>query len=413
MRGKLLIIKKVFFGLLFFAMAGFFVTTSTAVESLNDPRDTINIWSLGSYAQHFIRFGLPVYSPPVETNEFIFLDFPHYTEMTEPGSITGNYTGTPVYTIIAGSRVRITGIRVAPGENISIRGISGYNPVIEDSFDVYITIATDPDGLNVRNYAHIIAARTDNSIVVTASLEASVGTLRISGISAPNMFISFSDGGTVIGTCMSNDYGVWTQVFPGQNPVEHQIWIYGIDSSNRVTPLTTIDVLTRAYEITTISGIILPPTIELDKDQISRGDPITISGAAPPNYLVKIFTEPPLNNFEVSADANGNYSYTNSDTADLDLGDHKAYSLGQDLFGTQSLMSLTLFFRVTDGAPPGGGGPPCDISRADLSCDSRVDLTDFSILLYYWAGNSVLADINSDSNVNLIDFSIMMFYWEG
>ncbi|MCD4762343.1 hypothetical protein K8R32_05300, partial [bacterium] len=50
---------------------------------------------------------------------------------------------------------------------------------------------------------------------------------------------------------------------------------------------------------------------------------------------------------------------------------------------------------------------------ADLNKDGRVNITDFSILLYYWSTDDACADQNSDGNVDLTDFSIMMFYWTG
>jgi hypothetical protein len=48
-----------------------------------------------------------------------------------------------------------------------------------------------------------------------------------------------------------------------------------------------------------------------------------------------------------------------------------------------------------------------------LNADKKVNLTDFSILLYNWGTKNPCADQNHDGNVNLIDFSIMMFNWTG
>ena len=50
---------------------------------------------------------------------------------------------------------------------------------------------------------------------------------------------------------------------------------------------------------------------------------------------------------------------------------------------------------------------------ADLNGDGRVNLTDFSILLYYWGTDDECADQNKDGTVDLTDFSIMMYYWTG
>ena len=58
-----------------------------------------------------------------------------------------------------------------------------------------------------------------------------------------------------------------------------------------------------------------------------------------------------------------------------------------------------------------GGEAPCP--EADLNQDERVNLTDFSILLFNWGTDNPCADQNQNGNVDLIDFSIMMYYWTG
>ena len=53
---------------------------------------------------------------------------------------------------------------------------------------------------------------------------------------------------------------------------------------------------------------------------------------------------------------------------------------------------------------------------ADLNFDGKVNIIDFSILLYFWGQTkpaNIYADINFDGIVNIIDFSIMMYQWTG
>ncbi|OQA02769.1 MAG: hypothetical protein BWY68_00921 [bacterium ADurb.Bin400] len=207
---------------------------------------------------------------------------------------------------------------------------------------------------------------------------------------------------------------MFTQVFPGMKPEIHTILLFGVDQAGRTTPSTTIEVFTRPYALTTVSGIIMPPTLALSSSAINQGDPVTVSGNAIPDRKVIIFSEPPLNSYEVYADIAGQYSFTISDTAGLDFGDHKVYAFVQDEFGGQSLMSHSAFFKVVDSSSGNEGEPPTwDISQGDLNGDTGVNLADFAILLYYWGSTRPEADINGDGLVNLADFSIMMFYWEG
>jgi hypothetical protein len=61
------------------------------------------------------------------------------------------------------------------------------------------------------------------------------------------------------------------------------------------------------------------------------------------------------------------------------------------------------------------GGAMPDVGRmADVNCDGRVNLTDFSILLFFWqqrTPSNGRADMNNDGIVDVVDFSIMLFQW--
>jgi hypothetical protein len=52
-------------------------------------------------------------------------------------------------------------------------------------------------------------------------------------------------------------------------------------------------------------------------------------------------------------------------------------------------------------------------NRSDLNRDGKVNLVDFSILLFNWKGSDAVADINQDGTVSLTDFSIMLANWTG
>lgn len=79
--------------------------------------------------------------------------------------------------------------------------------------------------------------------------------------------------------------------------------------------------------------------------------------------------------------------------------------------------------------PSGGGGggnggylaistpqpaPAVPRRTGDLNFDGKVDLVDFSILLFNWGiPKNPIADINNDGKVDLVDFSIMLYWWTG
>lgn len=78
------------------------------------------------------------------------------------------------------------------------------------------------------------------------------------------------------------------------------------------------------------------------------------------------------------------------------------------------------------GVGGGGGGgaagpapppaPPAEAaySTADFTKDGKIDLVDFSILLFNWGlPDNPIYDLNNDAVVDIIDFSIFLYYWTG
>ena len=124
------------------------------------------------------------------------------------------------------------------------------------------------------------------------------------------MFINFVENETTIGTTYANAQGFFSQIFTGLSPNVHNIGVFGTDDQNYSTATTFVEVYTPAYEIVARGGIILPPTIRIDQDTIYQGDDLVVTGHGIPSYHANIFTEPPLNNYEINIDANGDFSYT-------------------------------------------------------------------------------------------------------
>lgn len=184
-------------------------------------------------------------------------------------------------------------------------------------------------------------------------------------------------------------------------------------------------------------------TATLDLPADFSTTPLLFTFACIPVSLLPISLAPPEGlalagiAFEITAITNGaplytlrtpgtiTLTYTDGHGAGLDLTTLKAFeSLGTNSWsplaggifiqkppqtsGTYQKLGLTL-----TTAKPLGTPLDCSTRRADLNCDGRVNLTDFSILMYNWGGpkNNPRSDINSDSKVNLTDFSILLYNW--
>jgi len=164
--------------------------------------------------------------------------------------------------------------------------------------------------------------------------------------------------------------------------------------------------------VTNVNGLLLPPTLSLSNTRVSPGSTVTVSGQAIPNAQIEIQVgNSSLRTERTTSDATGRYTFQLS-TATLRNGQIpiKARSItGTAPLLTQSGYStIVQLFLGVDGAP----STPSDLSR-----DGRVNLTDFSILIFWWqtAGgdSNPPADINSNGRVGLEDFSILLFNWTG
>lgn len=194
-----------------------------------------------------------------------------------------------------------------------------------------------------------------------------------------------------------------TDISPG-------IWTFSLwaeDSAGRRSIIFSFAVTILEGKITTISNIFLPPTIELNKINLARGEELEIFGQTAPEAKVEIHIESPQEIIRtVTAEKSGNWEFQ-FDTNYLEEGMHTTRAKAESLEGLKSSFSSVLTFYI-------GKYKEKEIfRRADFSKDDRVNLIDFSILLYWWKKYNPIVDLNEDGIVNLSDFSILLYYWTG
>jgi hypothetical protein len=307
--------------------------------------------------------------------------------------------------------ILITGITVLPGTRLTIEGHQATNPDEVTKEYINVIITRDQAGLLIKNFANVNISTNPGSVKVSATLNAPQARLQLTGLTGPGTFVIFTEGGNTIGSDLAGPTGYFSKLFPAITPNDHKISLYGVDGDDLATSVIPLEIYAPVYQLTTISNLLLSPTITINTNTILQGDPLIATGSAFPGAQITLFTDSPLKTYTASASAAGVWTKTLTDTADYNPGDYRIYSLGQNLStGLQSLISPSLLFSVTTTG--GGGGTACgNIAHGDINCDGGINLTDFSILMYYWGTANATADINTDSTVDLIDFSIMMYYW--
>ncbi len=162
--------------------------------------------------------------------------------------------------------------------------------------------------------------------------------------------------------------------------------------------------------VTTITGVYIAPTIDVSENSVRKGEDITIYGATIPDTEVHVHINSEEEHIKETASLEDGKWELVFNTEPLAEDFHTAKALFQVAVEgniIRSGFSKSVSFYVGKV----GGEAVCP--GADLNGDGRVNLVDFSILLFWWGTDNECADQNQDGKVDLIDFSIMMFYWTG
>lgn len=189
--------------------------------------------------------------------------------------------------------------------------------------------------------------------------------------------------------------------------------VFGEDKEGRHSTLFTFPVFITKGVTTSIGGIFIAPTISVDKNQVRKGDNISIFGQSIPNSDVVIEVNSENEFFlKAKADKNGVYLY-DFDTSPLESGDH--FTKSKAALGSQiSSFSKTVGFVVglKNVLAEAEGKSP---AKGDLNSDLKVNIVDFSIVAYWYKRPAPLqsADFDNDGKVDLTDFSIMAYHWTG
>ncbi|MEK7511049.1 MAG: Ig-like domain-containing protein [Patescibacteria group bacterium] len=189
--------------------------------------------------------------------------------------------------------------------------------------------------------------------------------------------------------------------------------VYGTDSRGVQSATHTFTVSLTNGVTNIITGIFLPPTISLNKKEVKYGDVIQVLGQTTPYAEVTIFVNSAHEVVKkLQADAQGAW-LLNFDTTEIERGNHSTQSRAAKA-GEISPLSRALEFKV--GAQNiFAEDVRTGCTTSDANCDGRVNLVDYSILVYWFKRSNppVSADLNGDGAVTIIDFSIMAYNWNG
>ena len=245
--------------------------------------------------------------------------------------------------------------------------------------------------------------------------ESGDGRVIISGYAFPNSTVTILVDGNVAKTTKASGNGSYEVTIDEIARGGYTFGIYATDSKGTKSSTFSTSFTVSGARASSLSNINLAPSILVSPNPVDPGQTLTVSGYSFPNATVTLENENSNSSvsrktFTATAGSSGAWS-TTIDTASFSKGTYKIRAKGEQTggLGIKSNFSNYTFYGVGEAA-----NQPLN---PDLNRDGKVNLTDFSILLFWWnsaGGDSdPPADINQDGRVNLTDFSILLFNWTG
>lgn len=239
------------------------------------------------------------------------------------------------------------------------------------------------------------------------------GRVIISGYTIPRAKVTALVDGKVAADATADASGRYEVTIDAISRGAYTFGVYATDSAGTKTSTYSTSFTVSGGRASSLSNINIVPSIKVTPDPVTPGQPFTFSGFAIPNAVVTIEYEldkkvSSRKTLSGTVAGNGAWSILVED-AQLPIGTYKVRAKAEQTDGQKTNFSNYTFFGV---------GQTAIVPRApDLNRDGKVNLVDFSILLFWWntnGGNSnPPADINGDGKVSLTDFSILLFNWTG
>lgn len=245
-----------------------------------------------------------------------------------------------------------------------------------------------------------------------------------SGLAYPNNKVYILKNGVLVVQTIAGSDAKFHVELSNINDGNYNFIIWAEDSNSIRSLSHSFSVYITKDATTTISGILLPPTVAVDKVEVKKGETITVFGQTVPSAIITISvnSEQEITD-KIVAGRDGLYRYL-IDSTGLEYGNHdvktKVYVAGEELISTYSNI---LGFVVGDKnvvKPSIAPGRTVCPNKGDINNDCKVNLIDFSILSYWWGkgdSDSTLLAIDKqlyeDGKIDLRDFSIMAYYWTG
>ncbi len=306
---------------------------------------------------------------------------------------------------------------------------SGSGTMTNGASDIDSSLVTITDsGSNTDATQFAVAVAPNDVVTVTATVNPSAsnsggggGTVIGGGIAIPTTVI-FSgtaypyaqihilrDGMPVL-TVNADSNGIFSATLSGLPAGSFSFALFATDQSGTASSMLTFPLILSSGARVTIQNLFFPPTINVNPQNVQQGESVHIFGHSVQNSAVTLHLTYPGGSMNTTAGTNsaGEYSF---------LINTRTGTLGTYSATTEAVRNIpnnpksqTVFFTVGPSLPQ---NLICNTVLADINCDGKVNISDFSILLFWYGKTNPPAkvDLNHDGVVTIPDFSILLYYW--
>lgn len=285
-------------------------------------------------------------------------------------------------------------------------------------FVLILSLSTKVDALTVTQSGTVsVSALVGNETVVVSPGGGSVvlppnkSGVGFSGYAYPKGKVTLLKNTVFVSNVTADETGFFSISTAEPYNSAHIYTLYADDLNQERSLLLNYPLVLSTATYTQISNIIFAPTVVTDKLETQSSDSLIIEGYGRPQRQITITIKEGSmvkKIYETLTNQFGKYSFT----IGLESFPHATYTISakyKDDARVSKLISIIIGKKTIPRESDTG------ILPGDCSLDRKINLTDFSILAYWYGRTNppVCIDTNKDGIINLVDFSILAYYWTG
>jgi hypothetical protein len=236
----------------------------------------------------------------------------------------------------------------------------------------------------------------------------------VNGIAYPSSLVVLLKNGEIVSTVFTNEDATFSLTANQLASGNYNFSVYGVDQNGINSAKVNFSKSLTSGIADSVNGVIVSPTISLSHSTIKQSEVINIFGYTAPSVNLTAFVNSKSSEVikSVNSDSTGFYNI-GLNTGSLDLAEYQSRTQSMVNSNLSPFSLVRSFFVGKESVIQ----EVIECKRSDFNCDGRIDLVDFSILLFYWGLDSyperLGVDIDKSGIVDLRDLSILLYDWTG